>query len=509
MSGFDPLTYAAAREARPPAGALMPALQVDPSILAPGWCQLDGSLVSRATYPDAAKIVGDVRFFNGAPTEVTTDLTMRAGVQSVGQMRFLAFGSTFIAAGLSYGTGVTDTTAYRLWRSPDAGANWQAIDLPAMPSAANQWRVEALEWFGAGRVLLVLVGVTAANRYSIATTFSSDAGQTWSAPKELIGVSSGFVTLDSVSADAEMAASGTGYYYIGVQNNQSSPASAVLFALNTSNNTFYSQAIPSDGSSAQRCRVVGGRVVSPGVSEVHFAGFSSSTWWLNKITFNGAAFSGNTNSTVSLTNIAGIAGLRQFLTKGGDGNYYWLYSATGVMKMPANWTGTPLQVLAGQDNVGWRLLTNTLASAATGQRYDMNTGLASVLGGMNAGRGKVGTLHGVTDRLWQEAVVVDKSPSNDRHFLHVAAVAGSFAVRTTRAADNFLGGLGDTLDSAKFLAYPSATYNWYDPATGQLKAVDFVAGTPSKLRVRTYAPANDYATYAHLPYLPGLMARLR
>lgn len=509
MSGFDPLTHAAAREARPPAGALMPALQVDPSVLAAGWCQLDGSLVSREAYPDAAKIVGDVRFFNSAPTEATTDVAMRAGVQSVSNLKYLAFGSTFIAAGLSFGTGVTDTTAYRLWRSADAGANWQAVDLPAMPSAANQWRAESLEWFGAGRVLLVLVGVTAANRYSIVTTFSSDSGQTWSAPKELIGVASGYVTLDSVSADAEMVASGTGYYYVGIQNNQASPASAVLCAINAANNTVSSLPIASDGASAQRCRVVGGRVTGAGVSEVHFAVFGSGAWGLNKATFNGAAFSGSGASSLTPTPIASISGMRQYLTKGGDGSYYWVFSAAAVMKMPANWAGVPLQVHTGHDNTGWRLLTNTLSNATTGQRYDTNTGVASVIGGLNAGRGKVGTLHGLTDRAWSEAVVIDKTPSNDRHFVHVVGVSGSFAVRTTRAADNFVGGLTDSPDNVRFLPYPSASCNWYDPAAGQLKVVDFVAGTPAKLRVRTYALANDYATYAHLPYLPGLMARLR
>ncbi|MEO3714017.1 sialidase family protein [Roseateles flavus] len=509
MSGFDPLTHAAAREARPPAGALMPALQVDPSILPPGWCQLDGSLVSREVYPDAAKIVGDVRFFNSAPIEATTDLTMRAGVQSVSQMKYLAFGSTFIAAGLSFATGVTDITSYRLWRSADAGATWQAIDLPALPSAANQWRAESLEWFGAGRVLLVLMSTTAANRYSVAVTFSNDSGQTWSAPKELLGVASGYLTLDSVSADAEMVAGGSGYYYVGIQNNQASPASAVLYALNPTNNTVSSLAIPSDGASAQRCRVLGGRVVGAGVSEVHYAIFGSGAWGLSKINFNGAAFSGGGASSLALTPIGSIYGMRQFLTKGGDGSYYWVFSAAAVMKMPANWAGVPLQVHTGHDNTGWRLLTNTLANATTGQRYDCNTGVSSVIGGMNAGRGKVGTLHGVTDRAWSEAVVIDKTPSNDRHFMHVVGVSGSFAVRTTRAADNFVGGLSDSPDNARFLPYPSGTCNWHDPATGQIKSVDLVAGPPSKLRVRTYAPANDYATYAHLPYLPGLMARLR
>lgn len=509
MSGFDPLSYAAAREARPPAGAVMPALQVDPTILAQGWCQLDGSLVSRAAYPDAAKIVGDVRFFNGTPNDVVTDLVMRANVNQVSSFVFLAFGSTFIAAPQSYGVGATDITAYRLWRSTDAGANWAAVDLPAMPRAANQWRATTVEWFGGGRVLMVFTGVGGDNRYTIATSFSNDSGATWSAPKELASVATSFVSVDSISSDAEMVANGTGYYYVGVLNNGTNPVSATLFAINPADNTVRSYAIAADGTNAQQCRILGGRVVAGGTSEVHFAVKASGSAILMKLTFDGATFSGYAGTTLTgvspnLTNTSA----RQFLTKGGDGNYYWMSSATDVQKLPAGWAGAATRVHVGHDNIGRRLLTNTLSNSATGQRYDTSTGVSSVINGMGAGRGKVGTMYGHTDRVWTELAVIDKTPSADRHFVQVAAVPGSCAVRTTRAADNFVAGLGDSLDATRFLSAPVSTCTWYDPATGQLKVLDSV-NSPVRLRVRTYAAANDYAAYAHLPYLPGLMARMR
>ena len=79
---------------------------------------------------------------------------------------------------------------------------------------------------------------------------------------------------------------------------------------------------------------------------------------------------------------------------------------------------------------------------------------------------------------------------------------------TTRCADNFLGSFGSP-DSLRFATYVASSLNWYDPVTGQYKAVDLVSATPYKLRVRTYAQANDYANYFHLPYLPGLMCRMR
>lgn len=81
-------------------------------------------------------------------------------------------------------------------------------------------------------------------------------------------------------------------------------------------------------------------------------------------------------------------------------------------------------------------------------------------------------------------------------------------MRTTRCADNFLGAFGSG-DSLRYLSYAAAGINWYDPATGQYKTVDFISGSPNKLRVRTYTQANDYANYLHLPYLPGVLCRMR
>ena len=156
-----------------------------------------------------------------------------------------------------------------------------------------------------------------------------------------------------------------------------------------------------------------------------------------------------------------------------------------------------------------RLLTNTLSNPNTGERFDLATGTKTVVAGLNAGAPKVGSLYGFTNRIWADALVTDKQPSADRHFLQVAGQPGSFAVRTTRCADNFLGGFASTPDAARFLTYAANSINWYDPATGQYKVVDLTGESPYKLRVRTYAPANDYANYFHLPYLPGLMCRMR
>ncbi len=501
MSGFDPITYAMAREAKIPAGALMPAFAVDPAVLQQGWCHLDGSLVSRSQYPLASQIIGDVRFQDGTPTEVQTDITMRSGVTSMSTGKALAVGGVFIVAPTQSSASAQGN--FRLWRSGDAGANWSAIDLPSLPQYGSTLATSFLEWFGGGRILLV-IQAGAAGAYGYVVTFSNDYGQTWSAPKSLAASSN--VTLQSVSADAEMASAGQGYYYFGFQDASVSPYAGRLWALNVGTNTVYSYAIPGDGANAQHCQLLGGRVVSGGTSEVHFATYESGAWGSKKITFSGSAFSGYTSSGIAYN--AAYYGLgRTYLTANG-GNQF-ITRGTAVYQLPAAWSGTPTLVHTGVDNVCQRLLTNTLSNPNTGERFDLATGLKTVVPRLNAGAPKVGSLYGFSSRVWVEALVTDKQPSVDRHFMQVTSQAGSFAVRTTRCADNFLGSFASASDSLRFVTYAANSINWYDPMTGQYKVVDLTGGSPYKLRVRTYAPANDYANYFHLPYLPGLMCRMR
>lgn len=499
MSGFDPITYAMALEAKMPAGALMPAFAVDPAVLQQGWCHLDGSLVSHGKYPLASQIIGDVRFQDGTPTEVQTDVTMRSGVTGMSGAKALAVGDVFIVAPTQYS--VSSQGNFRLWRSGDAGASWSAIDLAALPQFGTGLTPSYLEWFGGGRILLV-IQVSAAGAIGYVVTFSNDYGQTWRAPKSLAASSN--VTLESVSADAEMASAGLGYYYFGFQDFSVTPARGLLYALNVGTNTAYSYTVASDGSSAQHCQVLGGRVVSGGTSEVHYGAFNSS-WNSQKLTFNGSVFSGGAASGIAY-NAAYYGQGRAYLTANA-GNQF-ITRGTAVYQLPAAWSGTPTLVHTGVDNVGQRLLTNTLSNPNTGERFDLATGTKTVVAGFNAGRPKVGSLYGHTNIAWAESLVTDKQSSADRHFLQVTGQAGSFAVRTTRCADNFLGSFGSSPDSLRFVSYVANSLNWYDPATGQYKVVDLV-GSPYKLRVRTYAPANDYANYFHLPYLPGLMCRMR
>lgn len=507
---FDPITYAVARESKPPAGCVLPSFAVDPAILQQGWSHLDGSLISRAQHPDAISIIGDARFFDSTPTVTETVLNMRAGVTSMSAGKQVAVGDTFVF--MPNQSGASSISGLRLWRSTDAGANWAPYDLGAMPYGSTNFTVEYLEWFGGNRLLLVICG-TDVGQINYSVVFSNDLGQTWSTPKQLASISAGALGLLSVSADAEMSSSGAGYYYFSFYFGATTPFSSYIVAFNTATNMAYSFTVNSDGTSESQCRLLGGRIISAGNSELHFAAYASGSWAMRKLSFNGAALSGLTNSQIPYSiNYVGssssyyIATGRQYLTSAA-GNYY-LNRGGITYKLPAGWSGTPQIVHVGLDNAGIRLLTNTLSNPVTGQRFDLTTGLKSSVGGMNAGSMKIGSIYGIANVALIEAIVVDRIPSSDRHFVCPSG-GGVLVVRTTRCADNFVGGLSSSSDATRFLSYATAHINWYSANTGSYKTVNFVQGVPSKLQVNSYVFANDYSNYLQLPYLPGLVCRLK
>ena len=97
MSTFDPVTYSMAREAKLPAGALLASMSADPALVGSGWAHLDGSLVSRAQYPNARNVLGDVRFFDGTPVETDLVLTTPANANVQGsQGKVVIVGNTIL-----------------------------------------------------------------------------------------------------------------------------------------------------------------------------------------------------------------------------------------------------------------------------------------------------------------------------------------------------------------------------------------------------------------------------
>ena len=493
MSGFDPLTYAMAREAKLPAGALLPSFSADPAVVGAGWAHLDGSLVSRALYPQADKVLGDVQFFNGTPTTVVTPLELPAGVSFTGSSsKAIAVGKVFIAmSGLYADAGVY---AMRVWRSANGG-QWGYTDLAVSGQKSTFYPVY-LEHFGGERLLLVFYSRNASNSTFHYASVSNDAGQNWSTPVDVSAQAD--AGLMSVSADAEYVTSGTGNLYFG----QNIAGQAAVVALNPATNKAATQYL----SQATQCHLIGGRRVGA-VSEVYFAENRSGTWGSYKATFNGVNFSGY-GAGGPAYNAAVHADGRRYLAKWGERYYVLNQGATAVMEIPPTWTGAMQSVFVPGDNPAQRLLTNTLANAGTGQRFDLPTATISTVPGNNAGPSAIGALYGFARKAWVAAAVTDSAPSADRHFMQVSAQVGSLAVRTTRCADNFLGAYAGTADAARCATYAAGLLNWFDAATGTYKVLQLDTAAKT-ITVATHALANDYANYLHLPYLPGLVCRMR
>ncbi|ART55746.1 hypothetical protein CBP35_13460 [Acidovorax carolinensis] len=469
---------------------------------------MDGSLVSRALYPDAKSVVGDVRFFDGTPLVADTAMAPPAGATtSAGSSKTVAIGSTFIVAPIiSY---TASGTTMRLWRSTDAGANWSTVDVNA--GAGTQVSAVALEWFGAGRLLMVVrAWNSSTGSFSHAIVFSNDLGATWSAP-QIVGNGYDLSSI-TVTADAQMLASGTGYYYVGATMS-STPGQGVLYALNPLTNTVKTYNMGPDGASFGNCIVLGGRVTGAGTSEILLARYVSSVLTPLKLTFDGAAFTtGVAGVAYSASYFPPVAGGRSYLTRGGDGNDYLAMATGAVYRMPASWSGTPVQIHTGLTDAGTRLISNTLSNPLTGLGFDLATGAETRLSGANAGASKIGAQYGLAAKDWTIAPATDKVPSANRHFMQIASQAGSFAVRSTRCASNFMGGFAGTADAGRFMTYSAGPdIRWYDPDTGVCKTVQMVntAGSNYSLRVSSYAPAQDYANYVHMPYLPGLVCRIK
>jgi hypothetical protein len=87
-----------------------------------------------------------------------------------------------------------------------------------------------------------------------------------------------------------MSSSGAGYYYFSFYFGETIPFSSYIVAFNTASNMAYSFTVNSDGTSDSQCRLLGGRVISAGNSELHFAAYASGSWTMRKLSFNGQHF---------------------------------------------------------------------------------------------------------------------------------------------------------------------------------------------------------------------------
>ena len=509
MSTFDPLTYSMAREAKLPAGALLPSMSADPTLVSSGWAHLDGSLVSRAQYPNARNVLGDVRFFDGTPVETNLVLTTPANANVQGsQGKVVIVGNTILMVpALNYSpSGKT----LRVWRSTNGGETWNTTDLAQATSiTGNSVNAELLEWFGGGRLLLVVrIWNSGANTSYFGVTVSSDLGGNWT---PLVAINNGWNLSNlHASSDAQMVSSGQGYYYLAGAR-LTSPATGDIWAVHPVTGAVKTAHAGGDAAGNGNCELLGGRVTAAGASEVLIARVIGGVMQAGRFVFDGNTFTPAASGVAYNSNYFRKA--RLCLVRGGDGqDYVAVAGSDTVYRMPPNWTGTPVPVHTGLNDTAGRMLTNTLSNPLTGLGFDLTTGAETRLSGFNAGANKIGAQYGTAAKEWALADgVTDRTPSTDRHFLQISSQAGSFAVRSLRCASNFMGAFQGTADAARFATYNTTQLaRFYDANTGVMKAFSLVSRASTyDLRISTYAPAQDYSNYLHLPYLPGLVCRLR
>ena len=498
---FDPITYAAANAAKLPLGTFIEAFPGD--VPTGDWVHLDGTLISKAAYPKAADILGEALLFNATPTETTVSLTLPTGASI---LRFnateglsLSIGDTLLFA--VYQSGSSNT--YRLWRSGDNGGTWVSVDL-TLPTTTSTVSPLLLEWFGAGRAVLILK-TTSSNNLIVTTT--SDYGQTWTAPRSICSYTNSNVVVQ-LSSDAGLPLDGGGYYYFSVTDG----SAYNLYALNSSNN------ITSPLSLGAEYTLIGGRIITSGTSEVHVV---SATGIVQKTTFNGSSFSGLASSGITTNTTLNYPGTRRIgLTSSTTGDY--LIPGNGyVFKLPANWSGAAVSVLynviAGV-NIPQRLLSNTLVNIDTRAWFNLNTGVETLLPGLNAGPGSVIDQNTSYSRFGHTKPVVSylgnvfgANQSVDLIQYSVGSPNPVLVLFSRRSMfEFFLAAHSKSLQRDSFAPYSNLVANHYIASTRQLRTVSVVGtSAPYSLSIKTYNQANDYSQYLHLPYLPGLCCKLR
>ena len=504
---FDPITYAAANAAKLPLGAIVEAFPGD--VPTGDWVHLDGTLISKAAYPKAADILGETILFNATPTESTAALTMLAGVSSISQFySTVVMGDTILIFPGQTGT----VNKYRLWRSVNAGSAWTAVDIN-LPQNASSAYVLSVDWLGDGRVIAVLQSGSP----SYVVAFSTNYGQTWSDTRTIVSYTSATPNIHKV-CDANYAIDGTGYIYFGVADNQASPKTYTIYALNTATNTLSAGVQVFSGDNAAKNKMIGGRVISAGTSEVHFAYYNSaSNYTIKKLTFNGttlsAASSSNLTAGVNNKNIDSLIGFTDnpVFTTPIVYRYsrYYVGATAGAWRIPDDWAGEITNVYSGNCGNN-RLITNTLFNFSTKTRFDQSIGTETSLPGHGSGVNLIGSRFGHTVVDIQE--ISESALSSNQSADWLISVANSLiSIITPRTVSGFFYGFSGSKNRGSYLARPntSGLCN-YNPSSRQIKFVELTGTAPNfSLSVKTYSQANDYSQYLHLPYLPGLCCKLR
>ena len=490
---MDILSYTAAKEARMPIGSLVSCFSIDHSVIPPGWVHLDGSLISRAQYPLADKILGDVRFFNKTPTVVSTPVVSSPSGSSVSEPKYVSVGAVHVFAFKMSKDSAPSLNSLRVYRSDDDGTTWTGIDLGfqgVVLVSGDRVTPRILKWFGGNR--LVMVFSTGNNYYA---SLSNDLGLTWGAPKA-IGQAYTITNVLNVIADAEVITSGQGYYYYLLENASNRYICGQNCTTGTVGNSLHE--LSKDSSYG----LIAARSVGSGSSELHFVTGSTAT--AKKVVFNGNTFSGLTSSpllpsgnNVETTSML-VGGRWYCLYVESSGAVYDITDAASAKTIIFNsGTAVPTEVARR------RFLSNTLLTTG-GYWFDLATATNVSISGYYAGDTNTNDS--------TQTVAVPKQPSKDVGCFHHTSNTGALILRGSRRANGFFEKFTDaTADATRVLSGSSALSTQYggavfDHTTGEIKKVEFVSNA---ITVSTYTQADDYANYLQLPYKPDLMCCLR
>lgn len=475
-----------------PLGTLLSSLATEQSDLPPGWVALDGSLLSRQEYPDAERLLGDVRFFNATSTLVSVPL--QSGFVIGGTLSTVARGNDVLLAGQSSKIPSTTNTAFIL-RSEDAGETFEVVRLTPGITMGMTFNAQ-LHWMGASRVLLIIS--TGGSHYYVAC--SEDMGRTWTSLWQLAGASGTSVT---VASDGQTTASGTGHAYIGVSTNDG--GSGRVFAVHWPS----AQPVLVYTADAQTTypTPIAGEAASDGTSTLVFMRKSGGYSILQRVSVNAQTgtvnLDGSTGSgSYHPSQVTSVTSGRFWVRRGADGRHYLAVNREGgVYRLGFGLLLTPTLVFNAIGAAGPSLLDNLLFNNQTGDALDVDAGVftpgcvPNSLVNHWGGRSTVATDRAVWNTSPGLGGRVCAADSRALIFVQGPLLPGFTTGNSNLWAIDYLN-----------MAASPVLESWYDPGTGVLRQP---MPTADGLYVQSWVPAEDYAQYLQLPFMAGLICRLK
>lgn len=480
-----------------PLGTLLSSL-ADVSQLPSGWVALDGSLLPRAGYPDAADMLGDVRMCDATESSIGAVSPLGDWTINGAELNGIARESVVLLA--CQANNATAQGQVFVRRSIDGGASFHAITWPI--SNVINFLCE-LHWLGGMRAMAIfrIFGTgDSQRRWYVSCTANIGADDSWTPPVQLIGAFSEQASDRSVATDTTVAIDGTGHAYIALRD--AAGSGGRIFAVHVVTGQVASFAVASDGANPSLPRVIVGRPLGDGSSELLHTHKAAGvlTSYLTTINAQTGSVSHGGSGTPGYGDIDGQASGRFWSIRGGPGREYVATSSGSVYKLGLISTIMPTLVFSGFADAGRRMLDNMLISA-NGIRYDVLTGVETRSPNVRAG------VHfGVGSDTYVAVSAWDVRPSAGRFLAGYST--GYLCMRSARVVNGFFTGASQVIDAARWARELSSAVGWYNADTGVYRAAKMASGN-SVLLIYTYGPKDDYGQYLQLPYMPGVICRVK